>query len=239
MSYYTDNKLNIYDTNLISEELFEEVVMLPYQFTRTDNVPTKENPNLELEGMYWTHQFYNFTPIDDPDYFQNPGIQGSDNKLYLDVLTYLETKIPNLPPREHLYSSYVNVLKYGNSPGIHVDAPYFVEENRTILVYLNPVWNPQWGGETIFFDNDLDCRRAVQPRAGRVVVFDGRIPHTGRTSTIRFLYNRYVLAYKYMTPETRQKLFTDHEMNNMPPVMDNGIAGFNPNTVRKIWENMI
>ena len=105
MSYYTDNKLNIYDTNLISEELFEEVVMLPYQFTRTDNVPTRENPNLELEGMYWTHQFYNFTPIDDPDYFQSPGIQGSDNKLYLDILTYLETKIPNLPPREHLYSS--------------------------------------------------------------------------------------------------------------------------------------
>ena len=63
MSYYTDNKLNIYDTNLISEELFEEVVMLPYQFTRTDNVPTKENPNLELEGMYWTHQFYNLSLI--------------------------------------------------------------------------------------------------------------------------------------------------------------------------------
>ena len=104
---------------------------------------------------------------------------------------------------------------------------------------LNPVWNPQWGGETIFFDDDLDCRKAVHPRAGSVLVFDGRIPHTGRTSTIRFLYNRYVLAYKYMTPETRQKLFTDHEMNNMPPVMDNGIAGFNPNTVRKIWENMI
>ncbi|BCU94915.1 MAG: hypothetical protein CM15mV7_0050 [uncultured marine virus] len=63
MSYYTDNKLNIYDTNLISEELFQEVVMLPYQFTRTDNVPTRDNPNLELEGMYWTHQFYNLHPL--------------------------------------------------------------------------------------------------------------------------------------------------------------------------------
>ena len=58
MSYYTDNKLNIYDTNLISEELFQEVVMLPYQFTRTDNVPTRDNPNLELEGMYWTCLLY-------------------------------------------------------------------------------------------------------------------------------------------------------------------------------------
>ena len=41
-----------------------------------------------------------------------------------------------------------------------------------------------------------------------------------------------------MKPETRQKLFTDHEMNNMPPVMDNGIAGFDPNTVKTIWEKM-
>ena len=65
MSYTNNNTFNVYDTNLISEELFQEVVLLPYQFTRTDNVPTRENPNLELEGMYWTHQFYNFTPIDD------------------------------------------------------------------------------------------------------------------------------------------------------------------------------
>ena len=41
-----------------------------------------------------------------------------------------------------------------------------------------------------------------------------------------------------MTPETRQKLFTDHEMNNKPPVMDKGIVGFDPNTVKTIWEKM-
>ena len=65
MSYYTDNKLSIYDTNLISEELFQEVVMLPYQFTRTDNVPTRENPNLELEGMYWTCLLYTSDAADE------------------------------------------------------------------------------------------------------------------------------------------------------------------------------
>lgn len=235
---YKDNILSVYNTELINNELFNEVVMLPYQFTRTDAPPTVEHPNIELAGMYWTHQFYNFTPVDDPDYFQNAGIQGSNNNLYLDILSYLEAKIPNLPPRQDLYSSYINVLRYGNSPGIHVDAPYFVPENKTVLVYLNPVWDAQWGGETIFFDDDLDCRKAIQPRAGRVVVFDGRIPHTGRTGTIRFLYNRYVLTYKYMLPETRQRLFTDHEMNNKPPVEDKNIAGFDPNTVKAIWENI-
>ena len=52
MSYTNNNTFNVYDTNLISEELFQEVVLLPYQFTRTDNVPTRDNPNLELDGMY-------------------------------------------------------------------------------------------------------------------------------------------------------------------------------------------
>ena len=39
------------------------------------------------------------------------------------------------------------------------------------------------------------------------------------------------MAFKYMDPETRQKLFDDHEMDgNMPPE-DMGIQGFDPNTV--------
>ena len=88
-----------------------------------------------------------------------------------------------LPPCANLYSSYINVLREGNDPGIHVDAPYFVEDNQTVLIYMNPQWDPQWGGETIFFNHDLDAVRLCQPRPGRVVIFDGRIPHTGRPPT--------------------------------------------------------
>ena len=41
-----------------------------------------------------------------------------------------------------------------------------------------------------------------------------------------------------MQPDIRQKLFTDYEMTNKPPVEDRNIAGFNPNTVRDIWKNI-
>jgi len=230
--------IEVFDTKLINPELFQEIVCLPYQFSRTDAPPTPEQPNVDLAGMYWTHQFYNFTPIADPDYFQNAGIDGSNNKLYLDILTYLEAVCPNMPPRDHMYSSYVNVLRHGNSPGIHVDAPYHVESNKTVLVYMNDVWHPEWGGETVFFDHELDAKYLVAPRPGRIVIFDGRIPHTGRTPTPKFMYNRYILAYKYMDPSVRQELFTSHEMNNLPPVGDMGIAGFNPNTVEEIMKTL-
>jgi hypothetical protein len=41
-----------------------------------------------------------------------------------------------------------------------------------------------------------------------------------------------------MDPASRKKLFVDHEINNMPPVEDRGIAGFHPPTVKQIWRKM-
>jgi hypothetical protein len=158
--------------------------------------------------------------------------------MYKDILTYLEATVPDYPKRENLYSAYINVLREGNSPGIHCDAPYFVPDNQTVIVYLNAAWDPEWGGETVFFDDDLDARYLVQPRPGRVCIFDGRIPHTGRPPTPKFKHNRYIMTFKYMDAESRQKLFTDYEMNNMPPVFDRGIAGFDPLTVKEIWRNI-
>tara|TARA_B100000945_G_scaffold321363_1_gene335451 strand:+ start:8906 stop:9598 length:693 start_codon:yes stop_codon:yes gene_type:complete len=223
--------IKVLDTKLISPEMFWEVVYLPYKFTRTDDINPEGNPSDAQATMYWTHQLYNFCPVDDPDYHQNAGLEASNNKIYLDILNYLEAICPDLPPRENMYASYVNTLKFGDMPGIHVDAPYFVEDNMTVLVYLNAEWMPNWGGETIFYDQNLDAAKVVSLKPGRVVMFDGRIPHTGRAPNRITPYNRYILAYKYMTPETRQKLFVDHEMNGMPPVMDHGIVGFDPKTV--------
>ena len=230
--------LKVYDTNLVSEEMFAEVVHLPYYYTRVDVPPTESQPELDLAGMYWTHQFYNYCPVDDPKEFDSPGLHGSDNKLWTDVLTYLEAVCPDMPPRDECYASYINVLKYNDSPGIHCDAPYHVDDQCTVLVYLNAEWRPDWGGETIFYDDQLEAKRIVTPKPGRIVIFDGRIPHTGRPPTPKYMFNRYILAFKYMNKDTRHKLFVDHEINNMPPVEDRGIAGLNVETVKKIWQSM-
>lgn len=230
--------IKVYDTRLNPEEFVDKFVNLPYRCTRTDAPPNPSNPDVDLAGMYWTHQLYNFCPIEDPTYFQNAGLQASDDPLWGDILTYLESTIEDIPPREECYAAYINVLRYGNSPGIHCDAPYWVGENKTMLVYLNPVWDPEWGGETVFFDDDLDAKYIVQPRPGRVVLFDGRIPHTGRPPGPKFMYNRWILAFKYMNPAIRQQLFNEYEMENKPPVCDRGIPGFDPNTVKEIWRNI-
>ena len=73
--------VKVYDTNLVSDELFGQVVHLPYFYTRVDVPPTQSQPELDLAGMYWTHQFYNHCPVKDPKYTQSPGLHGSDNPL--------------------------------------------------------------------------------------------------------------------------------------------------------------
>lgn len=230
--------IRVHDTKLISWELYEQIVHLPYKFTRTDVPPQNTDMEVDSAGLYWTHQLYNHCPIDDPDYYQNAGLEGSNNPMYMDILNFLEATIPDYPSRDKLYSAYINVLREGNSPGIHCDAPYFVPDNDTVIVYLNPHWDPEWGGETVFFDDDLDAKHIVQPRPGRVCIFDGRIPHTGRPPTPKFKHNRYIMSFKYMNEDNRGELFINHDINNMPPVFDRGIAGFDPKTVKTIWENM-
>ena len=47
--------LQVFDTNLVTQELADEIITLPYTCTRTDTPPTENNPNVEYAGMYWTH----------------------------------------------------------------------------------------------------------------------------------------------------------------------------------------
>ena len=93
--------LETYDTGMSNEELFYKVMYLPYKFTRTDDPPTEKKPDVDMAGMYWTHQLYNFCPVSNPDYFQNPGLQASEDPIYLDILGYLEAICPQMPKREN------------------------------------------------------------------------------------------------------------------------------------------
>ena len=227
--------IKVFDTQLASVDLFDKVMFLPYMFTRTDDPPCESRPEIDITHNYWTHQLYNFCPVSDPTYFQNGGLQASEDPLYLEVLEYLEAVCPKMPKRDHLYGAYINCLKAGDTPGIHVDSPYWVEDNQTVLCYLNVDYHPNFGGETIFYDDKLNAKRVISPKPGRVVVFDGRIPHKGTPPTFRYPVPRYIMSFKYMDPDIRQKLFEDHEVKGIEPyeypVEDMGIQGFDPKTV--------
>jgi hypothetical protein len=53
-----------------------------------------------------------------------------------------------------------------------------IDEN-VLLYYVNMDWKDQWGGETLFFDrNSKDIVFGSRFTPGRMIWFDGEIPHT-------------------------------------------------------------
>lgn len=95
-----------------------------------------------------------------------------------------------------LYRSYVNVAHFGDMLFSHTDCLPGAGE-VTALWYISDRWDPEWGGETLFFDESMDVRAALSPRPGRLALFDGDIPHVGRPPNRICYAPRYTLAMKF------------------------------------------
>jgi hypothetical protein len=91
--------------------------------------------------------------------------------------------------------AYVNNAVYGDSYYIHRDCP--VEcQNVTVLYYANLTWQADWGGETLFYNDENDAVLAVSPRPGRLVVGRGSILHRATVPTRGCYEERLTIAYK-------------------------------------------
>ena len=54
-----------------------------------------------------------------------------------------------------------------------------------VLYYANLTWNPEWGGETIFYKKDKKTIDLANPYVpNRLVFFDGKISHTIKAQNI-------------------------------------------------------
>jgi SM-20-related protein len=93
------------------------------------------------------------------------------------------------------YRAYTNYSSYGDMLYAHTDC---LPDQRelTALWFMSTEWQPEWGGETMFFDAGGDALFCASPKPGRLVIFDGAIPHAGRPPS-RICYKpRYTFAIK-------------------------------------------
>tara|TARA_B100002049_G_C15888662_1_gene294779 strand:+ start:67 stop:627 length:561 start_codon:yes stop_codon:yes gene_type:complete len=93
------------------------------------------------------------------------------------------------------YRGYVNYASFGDMLFTHTDCMPDANE-LTVLAYISPEWNIEWGGETMFYDNNDDCRFACTPKPGRVTIFHGAIKHVGRPPNRICYVPRFTLAFK-------------------------------------------
>jgi Rps23 Pro-64 3,4-dihydroxylase Tpa1-like proline 4-hydroxylase len=91
--------------------------------------------------------------------------------------------------------AYFNCSVYGDAYYIHRDCAAH-ERHVTALYYANLEWQPEWGGETIYYNDDEDAEFAITPRPGRLVIARGALLHRGNVPTRGCYEQRYTLAYK-------------------------------------------
>jgi SM-20-related protein len=90
---------------------------------------------------------------------------------------------------------YVNSTLYGDVYFPHRDCDQNLR-NITVLYYGNLTWHADWGGETIFFNDNHDAELAVTPRLGRFIVSRGAILHRGGVPSRICHEERFSIACK-------------------------------------------
>lgn len=108
-----------------------------------------------------------------------------------------------------LLRCYANGYPYGADGSVHTDT---VSHNGyTTIFYPHKYYDMNWAGETVFLtDDQKDIRLAVCPKPGRIVIFDGTIPHVGRGLSRSCPHMRVTLMFK---TQTQGELITDPHVN--------------------------
>lgn len=75
---------------------------------------------------------------------------------------------------------------------------YFIHthiQQKVLLIYVNPVWQDGWHGETIFYEeNCKEVKKTSLYTPGRCVLFDAGIPHAIRPQSILGPKYRFTLS---------------------------------------------
>lgn len=130
--------------------------------------------------------------------YKPESLRSSDLSKTLGELAKLCFPRPVGDPLE-AYRMYTNAVHFGDVAFVHRDASD--HDNVTVLVYPNPTWRPEFGGETMFYDEDGEIICCIEPREGRVVLFHGSILHKGSPPGRLYHDSRYTTAFKFAPME--------------------------------------
>ena len=88
--------------------------------------------------------------------------------------------------------AYVNLNLYGDVQFAHEDG-----DEWTAVAFVNEVWNSDWGGELLVYDEAAaGLAHAITPAPGRMVLFDGLLTHRGGVPSKLTTEPRITLAIK-------------------------------------------
>lgn len=104
-------------------------------------------------------------------------------------------------PEATLLGVYANGQTFGQDSPIHRDNKAS-EKGLTVVMFCNDHWATCWGGELVFYDHQKEnIIKAVLPKPGRIVIFNGHVPHSARSPSADCERLRMTLAFKTIVKE--------------------------------------
>jgi SM-20-related protein len=151
---------------------------LPFYLSEYDSEETKE-------VLHWKSEF------DHKDLPEGPFIRS----FFSHVRSVTEQLFP--AKSLNLDRAYCNNSLYGDHQSPHQDS----RSGITSLYFANSVWETNWMGETIFYNDEGEPVYAVIPKPGRLIVFAGDIVHRGGVPSRECFEPRLSLAFKFVIKE--------------------------------------
>lgn len=136
-------------------------------------------------------------PNRDIDVKWRSDISALDPLFRYTILTYQE-KIDALDwSKVTIKSHYLNFSVPSTVDMIHSDSRGFEKNGKTLLHYANYTWDKNWHGQTNFYsDNVENIVYSCMIKPGRVILFDGTIPHSATAPSTVAVHPRYTIATK-------------------------------------------
>jgi hypothetical protein len=127
----------------------------------------------------------------------------------LQFLDYLpdELKLKHKLSLDTYQSSFVNLVTPSDRFHVHTDNSvpnddFYAEGEKgmftSALYYVSNDWHIEYGGDTLFLDEQgQDVELYSQYKTGRFIIFDSRIPHLIRPSTVLAPHYRFSVVLKF------------------------------------------
>ena len=181
----------------LDEEDFYHIDNIIHQYVNSGMVfGWKSNADKPYDFGHWTSN-----PLPNSKIFPIDHM-GKEHMKQHPSVEHIWKKIRPFMDDTMLYHVYLNGQTYGTDTYFHRDSQDWVKKLgddyiiRTGLIYLNKDWYPDYGGYTVIIDDNNEITKAVMPKMGRIVLFDGHKVHGGTAISRAFPGVRLAMPLK-------------------------------------------
>jgi hypothetical protein len=182
-------------------EYFKDIVVYDNIFTDRENLDIYEL--VSRSNFYRSNVDVHVLPNRDVDVKWRSDITPMDTLINFTLEKYKSSIDIFNWQNVSIKSHYINFSVPSTVDMIHADSRGLEKNSFTILHYANYQWDKNWHGQTNFYSENLDeiCFSSMV-RPGRIIVFDGTIPHSATAPSNIALHPRYTIATKIIVNES-------------------------------------